>query len=507
MLKVLTIAVLNKFNIFPNILADMTPYEKGAITDVNWGKTDATNRTSVMSNPAYFGWMFTVTPNKQSGSIANKITSRSMATQIHPDSDCQNHENAAVATTVKGGESCLSSFTNLSPTDLLGAAISLSGSLVATGWLREDRSPFWFYFWMNIWPLVTATAKSISICTPVTWDDMVVNVTVEILNTVVFLYYVSAPVYDDAGSIITFRYGNMEAYKMGTLIAFGGTNILIAVYDYLRSEQPPDEIAVGLNMCKGCVEFNGAFNTFIMGLSMLLLQVLTPSHPIRGDAFNVLLTIQLWAGALAAKDMAANPVASFSSNISGAFRLEKLLKFLLQVIGTLYPFVMLCLGLQGTRELVYVIPPCQWPENVDMSVAAKLTRPMPGIMHDPLPPRSDCTMKNSFGWDLVANASNLTPWGDYSADKNSTKEYGIGPYDPFGTAWGVSSYDFISREKFNESYDAWVAAGLYFNNQTDSGTHSYDHIYSALYISSTTISWLILLCSLCGSKKETSEVF
>jgi hypothetical protein len=80
---------------------------------------------------------------------------------------------------------------------------------------------------------------------------------------------------------------------------------------------------------------------------------------------------------------------------------------------------------------------------------------------------------------LVANASNLTPWGDTSADKNST----------------------------NESYDDWMAAGLYFNNQTDSGTHSYDHIYSALYISSTTINWLILLCSLCGSKKETSEVF
>ena len=108
--------------------------------------------------------------------------------------------------------------------------------------------------------------------------------------------------------------------------------------------------------------------------------------------------------------------------------------------------------------------------------------------------------------DLVSNASNLTPWGDYSAGKNSrVLKYGIGPYDPFGTAWGVSSYDFISREKFNESYDAWVAAGLYFNNQTDSGTHSYDHIYSALYISSTKISWLILLCSLCGSKKETSR--
>jgi hypothetical protein len=69
-------------------------------------------------------------------------------------------------------------------------------------------------------------------------------------------------------------------------------------------------------------------------------------------------------------------------------------------------------------------------------------------------------MKNSFGWDWVSNASNLTRWGDYSAAKNSIKEYGVGPYDPFGSAWGVSSYDFISREKFNESYDAWVDAGL-----------------------------------------------
>ena len=40
-MKVLTLAVLNKFNLFPNVLADMTPYEKGAITDANWENTDA----------------------------------------------------------------------------------------------------------------------------------------------------------------------------------------------------------------------------------------------------------------------------------------------------------------------------------------------------------------------------------------------------------------------------------------------------------------------------------
>ena len=131
-----------------------------------------------------------------------------------------------------------------------------------------------------------------------------------------------------------------------------------------------------VRVCKGTVEFQGAFSTFMMGLSVLLLQVFTPSHPICGDAFNILLTIQLWAAALAAKDMAANPAESLKANRSSAFRLEKLPRFL-QAIGVLYPFVMLCLGLQGTKELVYVIPPCQWPENVEMAVAAKLTRPMP----------------------------------------------------------------------------------------------------------------------------------
>ena len=58
---------------------------------------------------------------------------------------------------------------------------------------------------------------------------------------------------------------------------------------------------------------------------------------------------------------------------------------------------MFSVGLQGSSDLVYVIPPCQWPENVDRSVAAKLTRPMPGIIYDPLPPRSDCTMKKQLG--------------------------------------------------------------------------------------------------------------
>ncbi len=405
------------------------------------------------------------------------------AHQIVPDTNCENNENTAV----KGGQSCLSSYTNLSPTDLLGAGISLTASLVATGWLREDRSAFWFYFWMSIWPLLTALAKSISICTAAKWDDLAVNVAVEVSNTAVFLYYVSAPVYDDEGSIITFGYGNMEAYQMATLLAFGGANILIALFDYLSNlSKPVNDLQ---NHNKGFVEFLEAFTSFIIGLQMVFtLQCFTPSHPIRGDASGALLTIQLWASVVSSKDgVAAKP----DSDADNRPPLMVLLTCITMLIVNFLPFVFCCVGLQGSSDLVYVIPPCQWPENVGMSVAAKLTRPMPGIIYDPLPPRSDCTMKNNFGWDLVANSSNLTRWGDYSAGKNSTKKYGVGPYDPIGTAWGVTSYDFISREKFNENYDAWVAAGLYFNNQTDSGKNSYDYVLSLIYIIPVPFSCLV----------------
>ena len=374
------------------------------------------------------------------------------------------------------------SFTNLSPTDLLGAAISLTGALAATVWLREDRPAFWFYFYLNIWPLLTALAKSISICTATKWDDLLVAIAFEMLNTTVFLYYVSEPVYDDAGSIITLRHGNMEAYKMGTLMAFAGTNIIIALFDFLYSKVDDGTTRTK----KGVLEFGTAFKSFLTGLQMILsLQILSPSHPLRGDTFSACLTTQLWAENLRAKEGIGGGDTPTSVGIAPQTPRSTRLILLLDLLGIsyiLYMFVCFCSGLQGTRVLVYIIPPCQWPENVDMSVAAKLTRPMPGIMHDPLPSRSDCTMKNSFGWDLVANASNLTHFGDYSADKNSTKKYGVGPYDPFGTAWGVSSYDFISREKFNESYDAWVAAGLYFNNQTDSGKNSYDYNMSLVII-------------------------
>ena len=94
---------------------------------------------------------------------------------------------------------------------------------MATVWLREDRPAFWFYFYLNIWPLLTALAKSISICTATKCDDLLFVIAFETLNTTLFFYYVTEPVYDDAGSIITLRHGNMEAYKMGTLMAFGGT--------------------------------------------------------------------------------------------------------------------------------------------------------------------------------------------------------------------------------------------------------------------------------------------
>jgi hypothetical protein len=319
---------------------------------------------------------------------------------------------------------------------------------------------------------------------------------VEVSNTAVFLYYVSAPVYDDEGSIITFGYGNMEAYQMATLLAFGGANILISLFDYLSNlSKPVNDVG---NLCKGCVEFRGACISSIVGLQMVFaLQHLTPSHPMRGDAFSALLTIQLWASAVSSKDgVAATSDRMSPLDFFGSTRLMMLLSLIVMLVGVFLPFVMLCVGLQGSSDLVYVIPPCQWPKNVGMSVAAKLTRPMPGIIYDPLPPRSDCTMKNRFGWDLVANSSNLTRWGDYSAGKNSTKEYGVGPYDPVGTAWGVTSYDFISREKFNENYDAWVAAGLYFNNQTNSGKNSYDYVLSLIVIIQVSLFLPCLVC--CG---------
>ena len=94
--------------------------------------------------------------------------------------------------------------------------------------------------------------------------------------------------------------------------------------------------------------------------------------------------------------------------------------------------------------------------------------------------------------------ANLTRWGDHSDSKNSTKEYGVGPYDPLGNALGMSSYDFISREKFNENFDALVAAGRYFNNQTDSGKNSYDYIISLNCIIPISLSLPCILPAMCA---------
>ena len=45
----------------------------------------------------------------------------------------------------------------------------------------------------------------------------------------------------------------------------------------------------------------------------------------------------------------------------------------------------------------------------------------------------------------------------------------------------------LARE-LQRDYDTWVAAGLYFDNNTDSGTHSCDYIYSDPFISATTLN-------------------
>jgi hypothetical protein len=354
---------------------------------------------------------------------------------------------------------------------------------------------------MNLWPVVSALAQGISQCTPWKWDDVAVGIMVEVVNTAVFLYYVSAPLYNDDGSIITFGYGYMDDYKMGTLIALGGVNILIVLSSCCETQETKDGDDDS-NFDEGLKTITSSFVTFLQGLQMMLNLLFTPSNPMRGDVFNILLTIQLWAASNAEKD-AKHRLQKPEKGLWGKAKraqgtmLFNLLTLIQGAIGMCYPFIVMCMTLNEFRDLVYVIPPCQWPENLDKAVAANFRPQMPGILYDPLPSRSDCTMKNSFGWDWVANSSNLTRLVEYSASKNTTQEYGVGPFDPFGNSWGRSSYDFVSREVFTENYDAWAASGLYFNNQTGVGQNSYDYAMALMIIIQYGLAAPMILAMLC----------
>ena len=59
----------------------------------------------------------------------------------------------------------------------------------------------------------------------------------------------------------------------------------------------------------------------------------------------------------------------------------------------------------------------------------------------------------------------------------------------------------LARE-LQRDYDTWVAAGLYFDNNTDSGTHSCDYIYSDPFISATTLNLITYTLTLvCGGRR------
>ena len=106
-----------------------------------------------------------------------------MTNKIAPDSDCENPGN----TTVTGGEICLSSFTNLSPTDL---------------W-TPDR-------WSPLWQSPSASARQ---WRGTTWSSM------------------------SRWRFWILYYSSILSLYLSTTMSFHNTNILIVVYDYLHSEQ------------------------------------------------------------------------------------------------------------------------------------------------------------------------------------------------------------------------------------------------------------------------------
>ena len=90
--------------------------------------------------------------------------------------------------------------TRQEPGDIAHEMVNLVSYMLALFFVNQEaHSLFWFFFYLNVHPLITSVLDALSECMPCLWDEFVFKTFLAGLNTVVFCYFASSTVRGDDG--------------------------------------------------------------------------------------------------------------------------------------------------------------------------------------------------------------------------------------------------------------------------------------------------------------------
>ena len=392
--------------------------------------------------------------------------------------------------------------------DLLSALITLAAEFVAIFYLDEDaHSPIWFFLLLTMMPALSAIFGAIATCTPCKWDDMFVAIATAVLMNVTFAYFCSGSAGVDANGGSLMGFGEFETLVPPVFFGVAGAvQVLIAIILYAM-EKPcgggdsGDETDAMFGCAAGCQQvcMGGIYPTLI-GLSMILYQVYTPWHSLRGDWFEYVFVVYLWIADVGSADKIEKAARKLKDEETPP-SLMAIVTLLSQPALFIATLVANGQSLNMAADLVYVVPPCQWPpEYWAGTYTGNFT--LRGDDTGALPNKENCS--EWFGWDGLFDENHTL--ATYDIDELDLT-VSIGPYAPFpGTTpfpqgdQKYQAYDFIKRDVYEANKEAWTTNRPYprqyfFNDHPDAGGRSFDYIYSMFGVITGAIAGCGLLCT------------
>ena len=388
--------------------------------------------------------------------------------------------------------------------DLLSALITLAAEFVAIFYLDEEaHSAFWFMFLLTAMPPLTAVTGAIARARPCKWDDMVVAIAEAVLMNTCFAYFCSGSLpADPVTGEQPMGFGELPIVPLVFFSIAGGVQVLIAIILYAMekpcSKDSGDETDTAANAMQGCRQFCiGGVMPAVQGLFMMLFQLYTPWHPLRGDWYGYVFVAVMWITDVGSAD-AVEKTARKLKDEETPPSLMAIINILGLPLAQVAALVANAMALSMAADLVYVVPPCQYPKEYWAGTYTgnfTLTGDADGL----LPNKDNCTLDNGFGWDDIYG--NRTPAERLYVDEVGF-DIGIGPYSPFSTfsdGQGLQMYDFVMREVYEANYEAWTTDRTYprqyfFNDHPNAGARSFDYVYSLIGVVTGAFYACMLVC-------------
>ena len=332
---------------------------------------------------------------------------------------------------------------------------------------------------------------------------MVVAIAEAVLMNTCFAYFCSGSLpADPVTGEQPMGFGELPIVPLVFFSIAGGVQVLIAIILYAMekpcSKDSGDETDTAANAMQGCRQFCiGGVMPAVQGLFMMLFQLYTPWHPLRGDWYGYVFVAVMWITDVGSAD-AVEKTARKLKDEETPPSLMAIINILGLPLAQVAALVANAMALSMAADLVYVVPPCQYPaEYWSGTYTGNFT--LTGDADGLLPNKNNCTLDNGFGWDDIYG--NRTPAERLYVDEVGF-DIGIGPYSPFSTfsdGQGLQMYDFIKREVYEENYEAWTTDRTYprqyfFNDHPNAGVRSFDYVYSLIGVVTGAFYACMLVC-------------